>query len=165
MKLFGFWEKAKQAAYQRGYQQGRADEHDDQMAQRQHYRRVDMDIMIGKPVILVPNEWCDPIIGFVVRVEQFNSNSSPMAVVQDELSGEERVCGGVMMGYSNQRLQMALDLDPYQLWAITAHNAHEGGDFDKPKSGVRSSKEAIMAKLESTGFFARWEAFEKQHYR
>lgn len=53
-------------------------------------------------------------------------------------------------------LDVVLTLDPYQLWAITAHNAVGNEDFDKPKSGERWSKEQITSRLHESGFFQRF---------
>lgn len=161
MKLFGFLDKIKQQAYQLGYAKGRHDESVDQTARRDEFYRVEKEFMVGKPVIAVPNEWTNPVIGFVSHVDYIGH--SPVLWIDDEIRGEKRTCGGVIMGFSYQRLDMALTLDPYQLWAITAHNSVDFGDFEKPHSGERWSKEKIMDKLREGDFFERWEAFERDY--
>ena len=58
--------------------------------------------------------------------------------------------------------EIALSLDPFQLWAITAHNAVGHEDFTKPKSGQRWDRQAILDALERHGFFERWRDFKAQ---
>lgn len=58
--------------------------------------------------------------------------SSSLLVVKNYLSMERVVCGGVRMDFSLQRLEVVLSLDPYQLWAITAHNAVGYSDMNTP---------------------------------
>jgi hypothetical protein len=97
-------------------------------------------------------------VGFGKSIMQVGC--SQVLVVHNYISMEETICGGVRMDFSDQRLDICLSLDPYQLWAITAHNSVGHSDFDKPKSGERWSKDRIMQTLEANGFFARWQAFK-----
>lgn len=125
---------------------------------RSDFRAQELAWHLNKPVIVVPNEWANPVVGFgktIVPVGRSN-----VLVVENYITQEEVWCGGVRLDFSKQRLDICLTLDPYQLWAITAHNAVGFEDFNKPKSGERWSKERILAALESNGFFRRWQAFK-----
>lgn len=156
--MFPSLSSIKQEAFREGVRVGRAQEQQEANERKDAFRRIEQEYWLNTPVIIVPNEWTDPIIGFVSRVECVGKSTA--LVVFDELRQKEMMCGGVLMGYSNQRLQVALDLDPYQLWAITAHNNVDFGDFDKPKSGVRQNKKDILRQLDASGFFERVASFE-----
>lgn len=116
--------------------------------------------LVGKPIIVVSNEWSNPIIGFGKEVQLVSKAQTPILVVEDVLSGEDRLCMGIIMDFSMQKLDVVLMLDPYQLWAIVAHNAVGNEDFEKIKSGVRWSRHEIMSRLHENGFFQRWERFQ-----
>ena len=142
---------------QKSYEQGVIDERSAAQARRAQFHHEELSRCINAPVIIVPNEWDNPVIGFGASIMEVGSSS--VLVVKNYLSMEEVVCGGVRMDFSLQRLEVALTLDPYQLWAITAHNSVGHSDFDKPKSGQRWSREKILSTLTENGFFKRWEKF------
>lgn len=113
---------------------------------------------IGHPVIVIPNEWTNPVIGFGHSI--MTIGTSEVLVVKDYLTMEERFGGGVRLDFSEQRLEVVLSLDPYQLWAITAHNTVRHEDFDKPRTGERWSRERILSELHNNGFFEQWRQYK-----
>ena len=155
--LFG--RKAQTQAHAAGVREGRASQQEEERNRRDEFRRIELEGCVDHPVIIVPNEWDNPVVGFgksIVSVGRSN-----VLLVHNYISNEEVICGGVRMDFSEQRLDICLSLDPYQLWAITAHNSVGNEDFDKPKSGERWAKEKIMQVLEDNGFFTRWNEFKK----
>lgn len=112
---------------------------------------------VGAPVIIVPNEWGNPVVGFGKEIMEIGS--SAVLVVENYLTGEDVVCGGVRMDYSRQKLEALLKLDPYERWAVLAVNTVGHENYDKPKSGKAWGKEQIIDKLESSGFFNRVREF------
>ena len=145
-------------AHAQGVREGRRLEHLESQQRRGDIERMLLASQIGRPVIVVPNEWDNPVIGFGDSIMEVGS--SQVLVVKNYLSMEKVVCGGVRMDFSMQRLEVALALNPYQLWAITAHNSVGHHDFDKPKSGERWDRERILEALHRNGFFERWAAFD-----
>lgn len=145
-------------AHAQGVREGRRLGHLESQQRRGEMERMLLASQIGRPVIVVPNEWDNPVIGFGDSIMEVGS--SQVLVVENYLTMEKVVCGGVRMDFSMQRLEVALALDPYQLWAITAHNSVGHHDFDKPKSGVRWDRHQIIAALHQHGFFNRWQAFD-----
>ena len=150
--------KARAAAFAEGKRLGRLEADAENTARDNDVRRIECAQLIGAPVIVVPNEWTNPIIGFGHSIMMVGR--SPVLVIDDGVTGTMMTCGGVKMDYSDQRLEIVLGLNPYELWAITAHNAVGHNDYDKPKTGTRSSAEDIRAALDRNGFFVRWREFQ-----
>lgn len=148
------------AIHDRGVEEGRRLGHRQALDRHQEIRRQELADQVGRPVIVVPNEWDNPVIGFGHSIMEVGS--SQVLVVEDYLTMEQVWCGGVRMDFSEQRLEVALTLDPYQLWAITAHNCGGHEDFHKPRSGQRWGRQRIMDTLEKNGFFERWRAFKER---
>lgn len=115
------------------------------------------------PIIVVPNEWSNPIVGFAKKIEVKASNNYVL-LIDNYLSEpiQEVISNGIPMHYSAQRLEVVLSLDPYQLFAIAGHEYHGRGNFDRPKLGVRWDKERCMEVLKSNDFFERLEKFKKK---
>jgi hypothetical protein len=152
-----FRRKTQTVTHASGVLEGRQAQREEERLSRTQFRQQELLLLLSRPLIIVPNEWCNPVIGFgkdVVPVGQSN-----VLVVQDYLSMEDVICEGVRMDFSDQRLEIVLTLDPYQLWAITAHNSVGNENFNKPKSGVRWTREIILQALENNGFFERWTAY------
>lgn len=152
--------KSLQRAHQQGVREGRREQADADWKRREACRNQELEQAIGTPVIIVPNEWDNPIIGFGERLEDLGH--SKVLLVHNYLTNELTWCGGSMMDFSEQRLEIVLGLDPFQLWAITARNAVGHEDFYKPKTAERWSNERILATLTAHGFFERWEAFKAE---
>lgn len=153
--------KSIQQAHARGVQEGRRLQRDDDWARRQAFEDQELAAAIGTPVIVVPNEWDNPIIGFGERLEDLGH--SRVLLVHNYVTNQLSWCGGSMMCFSAQRLEIVLGLDPFQLWAITARHTVGHEDFTKPKTAERWSNERILASLEAHGFFARWQAFKEAY--
>ena len=157
-----FWtpiSQIKKNAYNAGVIAGRNEQHRQDIAERQHIRHLEMLSEVGNPLIIVPNEWSNPIIGFGEAVEIIGNTHT--LIVKDYISMENTWCGGIQMHFSEQRLNTVLELDPYELWAITATNSYGFDDYDKAKTDERWSRDRIMQALETNGFFKRWEAFKQ----
>lgn len=153
--------KQLQQEHAQGVREGRRLQSDEDWARRQAGRDKEQEIAIGAPVIMVPNEWDNPIIGFGERLEDLGHSKT--LLVHNYVTNKLSRCGGVQMDFSDQRLAIVLDLDPFQLWAITAHNAVGHEDFHKPKTSERWPRERILDALKAHGFFERWEAFKAEH--
>lgn len=159
--MFPFFCRAqKELAYEQGVRDGRQAQADKDRMRREALDRMAMVARLGAPVIVVPNEWDNPVIGF--GHDLMTIGSSTVLVVKNYVTDALVWCGGVTMDFSEQRLEIALSLDPFQLWAITAHNAVGHEDFTKPKSSQRWDRQAILDALERHGFFERWRDFKAQ---
>jgi hypothetical protein len=102
---------------------------------------------VGKRVIYTSNEWEDPVIGKVIRVDYITKARCPVLVVADVLSGEERIIlTDQVYEYSPEILDAILKLSPYQRWNMKSFNAPV--KFNKPTSNkVLLTNGEIYAKL------------------
>lgn len=145
-------------SYQQGLALGRREALEEHLHRREAFDRLEKQQRVGSPLLVIPNEWDNPIVGFGHSVQDLGH--SCLLIVTNYLTMEEVWCGGVVMGFSNQRLEAALALDPFQLWALCAHHAVGHEDVDKPKTGERWDRARILDTLERNGFFERWQAFQ-----
>lgn len=108
--------------------------------------------MIGKPIIVVSNEWDDVIVGFATEVRFITQSQQPILVMKNHITGEEMLVSGKVYAYTLQKLNAILKLDPYELCSLIYYpDVYE--DFDKEKTGVRNSSEEFILKLKQSGFF------------
>lgn len=88
--------------------------------------------LIGKFVIYTSNEWEDPVIGLVTRVDGITLANSPALIINDIISGEERmVLSSHVYDYAPETLDAILKLDPYQRWNLKSFYSQV--TYDKPK--------------------------------
>lgn len=105
---------------------------------------------IGKPCIYVSNEWGNPVVGYGVKVEDFGRTEAWL-VVHDYISGQDVIPFGKRLDYNPQRLELVLNLTPWELCELL--HDHTEGFQDKPKLNVRDSATALMERLTTNGFF------------
>lgn len=155
--MFSFWKNRIEQAYQKGLTEGQMRGQQKAMEERNAFRLREMEIQVGTPLIRIPNEWDNPVIGFGQRIEMIGN--SPVLVIHDYVSNTEKIGGGVCFDFSEQKLNILLRLDPFEAWAFLAHNHVGHHNYDKNRTGVRDSADDILKKLRCNGFFDRWEEF------
>lgn len=111
---------------------------------------AEAQLLIGKPVIFIPNEWEEMVVGIVEEID--TSKYSPIVTVFDYISNEHRTFIGFPFAYNTQRLHAFLKLDPYERFSIVY-----GRNFPdvqrKPKLKEHISHELTM--LRKHGFFKK----------
>lgn len=106
---------------------------------------------IGRPVIYVPNEWDNIVVGFCKHID---TEKGVVTFVQDYVEERDTFFLGFPYFYTRQRLDALLKLDPFERCSIIYR--HHGGDkFDKVKTGNPLSREATYERLHDSGFFAK----------
>lgn len=158
--MFSFWKNRIERAYQKGISEGLGRAQQQAMDERNNFLRIEMNMQIGTPLIRVPNEWENPVIGFGQRVEVIGN--SPVLVIHDYVRNTETIGGGVCFDFSEQKLDILLRLNPFEAWAFLAHNSVGHHNYEKNRSGVRDNAADILKKLHDNGFFARWEEFKRE---
>lgn len=122
---------------------------------------IELDMMIGKPVISISNEWSNPVIGFGKRVEFITKASKPVLIIEDYISGEDILTLSVPFYYSEQRFIALSKLEPFEICSIIYKNSAWMEPFEKVKSGVFDGYDVILDKLKKTDFFERAEKAKK----
>jgi hypothetical protein len=167
--MFGFLKRVtyKQGfldGLQRGKGEGYQQRQKEQWETFQKTQYAEQEYFLNAPLIVILNEWDNPIIGFGERVEAFGQQGSPMLAIKDYLTMKAVYCGGVKLPYSRQRLDALLTLNPFDLCSLV-YTQHGYGDFNKNKSGERWSNEKILSTLETNGFFEKANEFLKNYLK
>lgn len=161
-----FFERIRKKAYDLGYIAGYnvgADAGSEAVLKsRKNAELLELRNMVEAPVIYIPNEWCDPIIGFGNRVEFVSRNNCPILIVDDCISGTEKWAVGPWFHFSEQKLMVLSKLDPFERWAMHSNNACGHRDFDKLKSGDALLGAELVGSVKGSFFWARWLEFKHQ---
>lgn len=168
--MFSFFKQWKSKIHSDGFAAGIAqaqrqaqEEAQQQVNERRaRFERIEMESKIGTPLIRISNEWDNPTIGFGESIMDYGH--SQVLVIRDYLTNELRVGGGVCFDFSEQKMDALLRLDPFEAWALLAHNSVGHEHFDKKHTGHRDTPQDIRAMLEKNGFFERLEQFQIAHF-
>lgn len=134
---------------------------------RDHERKIEIaEFMVGTPVICISNQWCNPAIGFVKRIECITQANQPIPVIFDVLTQQELLCFGVIYDFTYQRLRAFLKLDPEERWSLMIKYSHQITTFTKPtdKASPLSLTETLTV-LQKTGFdleFSKFKLFQEE---
>lgn len=124
-----------------------------QIERHNQIKTIELEMMIGKPIISISNEWANPIIGFAKYVDFITDAKNPVLIVKDYLTGKEMMLLGSVYYFSEQRFNALAKLDPFEICSIIYHNSCGEHDFDKNKSGVFTGYDDIKQKLIESGFY------------
>lgn len=136
---------------------GRQKERDYRNEQKKKCLLNELELMIGKPVISISNEWSNPVIGFGKRVDLITMAKTPVLIIEDYVSGEDILSFSVPFYFSEQRLFALSKLDPFEICSIIYKNSSWMEPFEKVKSDVFDGYDVIINRLKQTDFFARAE--------
>lgn len=88
-------------------------------AERWKNQFAELEYLVGKPVIVLSNEWKDPIIGTVLRHETFDHAFATLwPVVFDELTQQEYLTFGSVCHYSEELVRAIEKLTPSEAWVL-----------------------------------------------
>lgn len=153
-KLFSkFFEKEIAEKVSAAKQSAKNEFYNEQKERKNHYSLIELQSYIGKPVIAVPNEWDNPIIGVAKEIVFITKEQTPMLVIEDYITGKEYMPFGVVMGFTEQRFKALAKLEPFEICSIIYRNSCGLGTFDKNKSGTFSGYDALHEKLLKTDFY------------
>lgn len=142
--------------------QGAEEEREYRSKQRQDCTFSELEMMIGKPVIYIPNEWCNPIIGFGKCIDFITKAKTPVLIVEDYITGEDKLILSVPFYFSEQRFNAFAKLDPFELCSIVFKNSAWMEPFEKEKSGTFDGYDVLLEKLKKTDFFERIEKIKQK---
>lgn len=130
------------------------------LAAEQAWRsRTDNQIMelhtfIDEPVICISNEVQVPVIGFAKRVELITQAQSPVLVIWDYVSGEEKFIMGNTYRYTEQLFNLIFDSDINAIIALLYSARYSNIEVDKkPIGDFPFDKQLVIARLENSGFY------------
>lgn len=107
----------------------------------------------GKKIIYQSNEWDNPIVGVMVKVD-FNNGRGMFSIVYDYVTKQELCFIGLPMHYTEQRLNALLKLDPFERCSLLYKTNYNDEAFDKDKGDeIILTPEELIAKLHANGFY------------
>lgn len=157
--MFKFIERIRSKAFQQGQEKARRSFEEHRLATQ----RQDMERFVGMPVILITNEWENPVIGVGQSVESFGENQLFLLWIKDYLTGDLVTGTGPLMAYTPQRLNAILSLDPFQLWSLTGQLDQCCTEYDKAHSGERWTEDEILETLHISGFLRFYQDYLSLH--
>lgn len=155
----GMKNKAYSAGYRAGHGAGYAEGEVTARKRREECQLIELRAMVGAPVICLPNEWDNPIIGFGNRIEFIANASQPILMVDDCIRGTERTSFGGWFLFSEQKLHALAKLDPYERWVVHSKYATGHELYDKPRIADALMGEALVSKVMESPFWAKWLEF------
>ena len=103
---------------------------------------------INRPVISVPNEWVDPIIGLCTDVKNDNE-----FYIRDFVSGTEVVSKHKTFLFTEQRFQTVIKTDRFDLCSLLYPDEFGDKEFKKKKEVFPLKPHEINNKLRANGFW------------
>lgn len=161
MNLKNIWPFSK--LYRQGKLDGSIEKskeiYEEQKQLRQANWEIEANTFIGKKVITISNNWDDPVVGVCVAYDDFGKGwpQRPLPKIKDALTGEYGWCGGIIMLYSENRLQTLLSMDPFTRWGLLSNNGRCFDD-DAPRTRLKwedkplKTFEQFQAELQAIGF-------------
>lgn len=144
--------------YEKGYKDGLKEA-------REQERRHSNTVLLYHPVIHIPNEWSNPVIGFVDRVEYDTECKCIALAINDAITGTPRLVLGDVLVFSEQKLIALSKLDPFERWALHAFHAVGCNDFEKAKSDTALMGNDLMQAVMASSFLPEWLAYRKLHLK
>lgn len=85
--------------------------------ERAKIRRFTQEEWINKKVIVISNEWEDPLIGTVIGLEDFGRNEAH-PIVRDAVTKKEFISFGKMVPFDLANLSALVGMSPWVRWEI-----------------------------------------------
>lgn len=122
--------------------------------ERQYDRKLyDVEFYIGKPVIVVSNEFENPVIGFGERVDITTVANKPLLIVHDYIINSPRLCAGKTFLFNEQMFNFILDADKNALIVFLYTAMFNALEINKKPMHSILDKDAIHRVLVSNGFY------------
>lgn len=151
--MFGYGRRKYAQGFKDGSVRGFADAMESSHCRRLKFEEIELANYIGKPVIVVGNEWEDPVIGFGVSIEHITRSRVPRLVIRDYVRNRTSISHAQVKPFTDQLYSAIKRLDPYERWIVTSSSAGSFTDIDKPKLESICTPEQLDEKLKKHGFF------------
>lgn len=127
---------------------------------REAIERMELQMMVGKPVIAISNEVQSPVIGFGERVEFITQAKNPVLVVSDYMTFDEMIPMSRIRHYTEQLMEATFTIDRNTLIALLYHN-YDGVEVHKQPSGPQYTLDEARKLLKARGFYDRLNAYQR----
>lgn len=133
---------------------------------KNNFRKIEAEIWLGKPIIALSNEWNEPIVGELLKIEEFKNNSFGY-VYQNYLTGKETFTLVNPFAFSEQKLKILGKLNPDEYCCLFYEGTSHFGEFRKhPNYGKEREQEFTnyenwIIQLNNNGFYEKFGEFLK----
>jgi hypothetical protein len=117
--------------------------------ERAKIRRFEKEQLLNKKVIIISNEWEDPIVGEVVRLEDFDHGEG-FPVVRNAITNQQLICFGKVVPFSVEGLKALVQMSPWTRWEILTGQKIIRNPPDDP---ILKTFDQFMEELDANGFF------------
>lgn len=118
---------------------------------RMKYKELEFISYLNKKVIVVSNEWENPVIGKVKEIQYVSLAKVPTFVVHDYITGEECLVFGKVFHYTDQKFEAIMKLTPFELCSLLYSDIET--EYIKSKKEERKTKEELKEILIKNGFY------------
>lgn len=115
-------------------------------------RKFDLERLVNEPVIVLNNEWDNPIIGFAEAINFIGGTH--LLVVQDYLTNKKYPVMGLTFRFTDERFELFKKLNPFEMNAY-AYREHNDFEHEKAKHSTFDEYEILVQKLTNNGFFEK----------
>lgn len=128
---------------------------------RAEFSRIESDEMLGKPVIILVNEWTNPVVGELVGCHYKDENSyAPLYEVYNYLTNENSFSLSKPMAFSVQKLHALGKMNPDEIVALFYEGKDRFYTYRKNREeNFYTSFDDWMEKLSANGFFEKFGEF------
>jgi len=141
--------KTYEEIFNTGVRCGTENERNRQLNERKEINRFKNEYLISKKVIVISNEWEDPMIGIVLGFEDFNRNECH-PIIENAITNEVVVSFGKIVPYSSEILQSLVGMSPWARWEMLTGQKIKRN----PPTDVKlSTYDELMQQLEDNRFF------------
>lgn len=114
-------------------------ERKNRMENEESFRQVEAEYYVGKPIIALSNEWNEPIVGELLRVEGLKRGV--IYVYKNYITNEEAYTLVSPMAFSEQKLKVIGKLNPDEICCLLYEGKSSYGEFRKhPTYGKQEVK-------------------------
>lgn len=125
--------------------------YEEQEEQRNAIEVFRLNQFIGKPVIVVSNEWERPMIGVGVKIDYITKAMCPILVVKSYIDNQEYLVFGKLFTYSDLLFSAMYCLTPNQILLMTTEGKM-GVPFTYSTGPLPTHCETVV-KLNENGFY------------
>lgn len=128
------------------------------------HQNIEMEMMIGRPVIAFGNGNSSPVVGFIIRYEMVSRAEIPTPVIYNYLTDTEVLCMAPVYPFTMQRMRLAEQLTGEQIWSLIMRHAGNDMDYNPNEStGTKNHEyhghDVLYNKLVSRGFVSKYHQY------
>lgn len=127
-----------------------------QQAQREEAQRMEASFLLNEPVVVLSNEWKEPMVGVLVDVDEVQHHSgarSFLPVVEEAFTKEKFCVFGIVRPLSISMLKTVDKLNPSERWMLASRY---GSQVPRPSDASNPAMSLYERVKNETDYFERF---------